>query len=101
MGCGLWGRQSRTRLKQLSSSSKLIHISANGSISFLLMAEKKYSFLVCLFLAALSLHCCTRASHRSGFSCRKAQAPGTWASVVAAGGLTSCGSRLGSRAQVQ
>ena len=62
VGCRLWGRQSRTQLKRRSSSSKLIHISANGTISFLLMAKKRYSFLVCLFLAALSLHCCTRAS---------------------------------------
>ena len=38
--------------------------------------------------------CGSQASHCSGFSCCRAQAPGTWASVVAVLGLGSCGSNL-------
>ena len=66
-------------------------------------------FFFNLFLAALGLHCCTRAfssrgergttlpcgaqaSHCDGFSCCRAQALGTRASVVVAHGLSSCGS---------
>ena len=56
--------------------------------------------LIYLFLAALGLRCCTwafsscgaRASHCSGFSCYRARALGTWASVVVAHRLSSCGS---------
>ena len=66
---------------------------------------KKIIFLV---LALLGLRCyewalCScgeqglltvvRVSHCSGFSCCGAQAPGTQGSVVAALGLSSCGSR--------
>ena len=40
-----------------------------------------------------TLRCGARASHCSGFSCCRAQALGTQASVVAACGLSSCGSR--------
>ena len=58
-----------------------------------------------LFLAALGLHCCTRASsscgaqasHCGGFSCCGARALGAWASVVATRGLSSCGSRAPER----
>ena len=40
------------------------------------------------------LFCCgARASHCGGFSRCRAQALGTWASVVVARGLSSCGSR--------
>ena len=61
-------------------------------------------FFFLKFLAALGLHCCVRAfsscseycgaqaSHCGGFSCCRAQAPGAQASVVAAHGLSSCGS---------
>ena len=69
----------------------------------------KFIYYFILFLAALGLHCCTwafsscgnqgatlrcgaRASHRSGFSCCGARALGVRASVVAACGLSSCGS---------
>ena len=59
------------------------------------------------FLVVLGLHCCmwalsscraalhcgAQASHCSAFSCFRAQAPGTRASVVAACGLSCCGSR--------
>ena len=38
--------------------------------------------------------CYSRVSHRCVFSCCRAQAPGCGTSVVAAGGLSSCGSRL-------
>ena len=48
---------------------------------------------VCLFMAALGLHCGARASHCGGFSCCRARALGTLASVVVAHGLSSCGSR--------
>ena len=40
-----------------------------------------------------TLHCGARASHCGGFSCCGAQALGTWASVVEARGLSSCGSQ--------
>ena len=40
----------------------------------------------------VTLHCGVRASHCSGFSCCEAQALGVQASVVAAQGLSSCGS---------
>ena len=60
-----------------------------------------YFILFILFLAALGLHCRTQsfsscgawASHCGGFSCCGAWALGTWASVVVAHGLSSCGSR--------
>ena len=39
-----------------------------------------------------TLHCSVQASHCGGFSCYRAQALGVWASVVAACGLSSCGS---------
>ena len=62
-----------------------------------------------LFLAALGLRCCmrafsscgergatlccgARAPHCGDFSCCRARALGTWASVVVARGLSSCGS---------
>ena len=70
-----------------------------------------YIFIYCiyLFLAALSLHCCTWAfsscgqqgllstcaswaSQCSGFSCLETQDLITWASVILAGGLQSTGS---------
>ena len=65
------------------------------------------SIYLSIFLAALSLRCCVRAlvaasgvtlrcgaqaSHCGGFSCCRAQALGAQASVVAARGLSSCGS---------
>ena len=69
----------------------------------------KNILFIYLFLAGLGLCCCTqpfsscgeqgllccsaRASHCSGFSCCRAQALGMRASVVAARGLSSCGSR--------
>ena len=78
-----------------------------GSPTFFLFNKFTY-----LFLAALGLRCCEWAfsscgerrllfvvvrglliSHCSGFSCCGAQAPGARASVVAARGLSSCGSR--------
>ena len=37
--------------------------------------------------------CCVEASHFCGFSCCRAQALGTWGSVVTVCGLSSCGSR--------
>ena len=40
-----------------------------------------------------TLYCSVQASHCSGFSCFRARALGTQASVVAAYGLSSCGSR--------
>ena len=46
-----------------------------------------------LFLAALGLPCCARASHCSGFSCCGARALGVQASVAVARGLSSCGLR--------
>ena len=46
-----------------------------------------------LFLATLGLCCSARASHCGGFSCCRAQALGTRASVAVPCGLSSCGSR--------
>ena len=68
----------------------------------------KINLFIYLFLAALGLCCCARAfssfgewgatlrcgawaSHCGGFSCCGAWAVGTWASVVVARGLSSCG----------
>ena len=42
--------------------------------------------------AGATLRCGARASHCGGFSCCGARALGVWASVVAAHGLSSCGS---------
>ena len=42
--------------------------------------------------AGATLHCGVWASHCGGFSCCRAWALGAWASVVAARGLSSCGS---------
>ena len=44
-------------------------------------------------MAALGLCCGVRASHCGAFSCSGAWALGTWASVVVAHGLSSCGSQ--------
>ena len=52
----------------------------------------KFYLFIYLFLAALGLRCGVWASHCGGFSCRGARALGTWASVVVAHGLSSCGS---------
>ena len=43
--------------------------------------------------AGATLHCGVQPSHCGGFSCCRARALGTWASVVVARGLGSCGSR--------
>ena len=61
----------------------------------------KFMYFIYLFLAALGLCCCARAtpccgvqaSHCSGFSCCRAWALGLRASVVVACRLSSCGSR--------
>ena len=45
-----------------------------------------------LWRAGATLRCGVWASHCGGFSCCGAQALGTWASVVVAHGLSSCGS---------
>ena len=44
-------------------------------------------------MAALGLRCGAWASHRGGFTCRGAWAPGTRASVVLAHGFRSCGAQ--------
>ena len=46
-----------------------------------------------MWQAGATLRCSERASHCGGFSCCGARALGTWASVVVAHGLSSCGSR--------
>ena len=43
--------------------------------------------------AGATLPCGAQTSHYGGFSCCGAQALGTWASVVLARGLSSCGLR--------
>ena len=80
------------------------------SLSFFFLTFKIIYLFIYLFLAALGLRCCARAfsscgeqgatlccgaraSHCGGFSCCGAGALGTWASVVVAHGLSSCGSR--------
>ena len=75
------------------------------------MCFKPFFFnFIYLLLATLGLRCCarafsscgergllfrcgSRASHCSGFSCCGARAPGAWAPVVVARGLSSCGSQ--------
>ena len=62
-----------------------------------------YFWLCCVFIAArglslvaasgATLRCGVQASHCGGFSCCRAQAVGTWASVVVARRLRSCGSQ--------
>ena len=81
-----------------------------GKPCFLFFYKFIYFILFILFLAALglcfcmraflwfwqagaTLHCGAQASHCGGFSCCGAWALGTWASVVVAQGLSSCGSR--------
>ena len=68
------------------------------------MGEASYEYFSVFknvyFFAALGLHCwlqafpsCSaRASHCGGFSCCGAQAPGSWTSVVATHGPSSCSS---------
>ena len=46
-----------------------------------------------LVAARATLRCGVWASHCGGFSCCGARAPGAWASVVVAHGLSSCGLR--------
>ena len=46
-----------------------------------------------LWQVGATLCCGVQASHCGGFSCCRAWALGTWASVVVAYGLSSCGSR--------
>ena len=70
-------------------------------IFFLTDFLKNIYLFIYLFVAALGLHCCTRAfsscgkraSHCGGFSCCGSWALGVQASVVVACGLSSCGSR--------
>ena len=45
-----------------------------------------------ILASGATLRCSGQASPCGGFSCCGAQAPGMWASVVAACGLNSCGS---------
>ena len=68
----------------------------------------KFIYFIYLFLAALGLRCGEWASHCGGFSCCRARALGTWASVVVSCRLSSCGllalehrvSNCGTRAQL-
>ena len=102
---------------------KYINLTMSKDYFFMFYLFIFYKFIY-LFLATLGLCCCTQAfsscSKRgllflavcgllcSGFSCCGARAPGTRASVVAARGLSSCGSQAlecrlsscGSRAQL-
>ena len=50
-----------------------------------------WAFSSCGERGLLFLRCGARASHCGGFSCCGARALGTWASVVVACGLSSCG----------
>ena len=64
---------------------------ADGVFLFLFFKTQFYLFIyfcLCRVFTALVL-----ASHRRGFSCCRAQAVGTRASVVAAHGLSSCGAQ--------
>ena len=87
--------------------SPLKKLIPKSSLSFFFFFNK---FIFKKFLAVLGLRCCAwtfslvaaggatlqcsaQPSHCGGFSCCKAQALGTWASVVVAHGLSSCGSR--------
>ena len=71
----------------------------SGNIMLCSLEKKTFFFhnlfylFIYLFLASLSLCCSAQAPHCGGFSCYGAQAPGVRASVVAARGLSSCGTR--------
>ena len=66
----------------------------NFILLFFFFFFNKFIYLfIYLFLAVLGLCCCVRAFHCGSFSCCGARALGTWASVVVACGLSSCGSR--------
>ena len=54
----------------------------------LVVASGGYSWLRCM---GTTLHCGALASHCGGFSCCGAQVLGSWALVVVAHGLSSCG----------
>ena len=72
-------------------------------VSFLFFINLFYFWLCWVFIAVRGLSlvaassatlCCSAwASHCSGFCCCRARALGAWASVVAACGISSCGSR--------
>ena len=49
---------------------------------YFLFFFKKFIYFICLFLAALGLCCCARASHCSGFSCCRARALGARLQVL-------------------
>ena len=68
---------------------KYIYLFIFGCIRSLLL---RMGFLQ-LQQTGATLRCGARASHCSGSSCCGARALGTWASVVVALGLSSCGSR--------
>ena len=54
---------------------------------------KIYFWLSCIFVAAwvgATLCCSARASHYGGFSCCRAQALGSWTSVIVVCGVSSC-----------
>ena len=79
-----------------SLENTICHMSVQIFCTLLCVLCVSFFFLrsyIYLFLAALGLRCGVRASHCGGFSCCGAQALGTWASVVVARGLSSCGSR--------
>ena len=72
-------------------------------LSFYFLLHWIFTALCGLSLAAANgstLRCTAQASHCGGFSCRGAQAPGPWASVVAALGLGKLW-LMGSRALTQ
>ena len=65
-------------------------------IYYLFLAVLGLRFMHAGFLylrqAVATLRCSVQASHCGGFSCCRAWALGTWASVVVAHRLSSCGS---------
>ena len=89
---------SHPRIMSLSQKFKFFYVLKTIVVLFYL-----FIFLINLFMAALGLHCCAdflqlqragatlrcgvRASHCGGFSCCRARALGTRASVVVAHGL--------------
>ena len=79
------------------------HLSNKRAVTCSVFFFNEFIYFIYLLLAVLGLRCCVQAgggllftvvqaSHCDGFSCCRAWALGTRASVVAACGLSGCGS---------
>ena len=76
--------------KTLNTAEQFFLFSFFGCVGSLLL-HTVFLSLCSLWQVGATLRCSARASHCGGFSCCRARALGSWASVVAARGLSSCG----------